>query len=131
MKNSSVIALLSILLVIKNSTTGTCLIRLDIRLISVYLYDKEKERKGALIYMTTYNTRGTCATEIDFDLTDGIVKNVKFKGGCQGNLQAISTLLEGMPAEEVIKKLKGITCGTKSTSCTDQLAIALQEQLQK
>ena len=81
--------------------------------------------------MTTYNTHGTCAKEINFDLNEGIVKNVKFIGGCQGNLQAISTLLEGMPADEVIKKLKGITCGEKSTSCTDQLAIALQEQMKK
>ena len=81
--------------------------------------------------MTTYNTHGTCASKIDFDLNDGIVRNVKFIGGCQGNLQAISTLLEGMPAEEVVKKLKGITCGDKPTSCTDQLAMALQEQMKK
>lgn len=81
--------------------------------------------------MTTYNTHGTCATKINFDLNDGIVRNVEFIGGCQGNLHAISTLLEGMPAEEVVKKLKGITCGDKTTSCTDQLAIALQEQMKK
>ncbi|MBP2628688.1 MAG: hypothetical protein H6Q68_3399 [Firmicutes bacterium] len=81
--------------------------------------------------MTTYNTQGTCSKEINFDLTDGIVKNVNFKGGCPGNLQAISSLLEGMPAAEVIKKLKGITCGNKTTSCGDQLAIALQEQIDK
>lgn len=79
----------------------------------------------------TYNTTGTCAKEIDFDLTDGIVSNVSFKGGCPGNLQAISVLLEGMPATEVIEKLKGITCGNKPTSCTDQLSNALLEQLQK
>lgn len=79
----------------------------------------------------TYNTTGTCAKEIDFDLTDGIVSNVSFKGGCPGNLQAISVLLEGMPATEVIEKLKGITCGNKTTSCTDQLTNALVEQLQK
>jgi len=81
--------------------------------------------------MTVYNTTGTCAQEIKFDLKDGIVKNVSFKGGCPGNLTAISSLLEGMSAAEVIKKLKGITCGAKSTSCTDQLAIALQQQLNK
>ena len=81
--------------------------------------------------MTTYNTKGICAKEIDFDLHEGIVKNVRFKGGCPGNLQAISSLLEGMSAEEVVKKLKGITCGDKTTSCTDQLAIALQEQMKK
>lgn len=79
--------------------------------------------------MTTYHTKGTCAKEIDFDLKDGIVSNVRFKGGCPGNLEAISSLLEGMPAEEVIKKFKGITCGEKSTSCSDQLAIALQQQM--
>ena len=79
--------------------------------------------------MITYNTTGTCAKEIDFDLNDGIVNNVRFKGGCPGNLQAISVLLEGMPAEEVIKKLQGITCGNKTTSCTDQLTNALLEQM--
>ena len=81
--------------------------------------------------MTTYSTKGTCAKEIKFDLTDGIVNNVKFIGGCPGNLQAISTLVEGMSAEEVIKKLKGITCGDKPTSCTDQLVMALQGQMNK
>ncbi len=81
--------------------------------------------------MTTYNTAGTCATEIDFDLKDGIVNNVRFKGGCPGNLQAISVLLEGMPATEVVKKLQGITCGNKTTSCTDQLTNALLEQMKK
>jgi len=87
--------------------------------------------KGDLINMSTYTTLGTCAREINFDLNDGIVKNVKFIGGCPGNLQAISSLLEGMSADEVIKKLKGITCGEKTTSCTDQLAIALQAQMKK
>lgn len=80
---------------------------------------------------TTYNTEGVCAKEIDFDLKDGIVTNVHFKGGCPGNLQAISVLLEGMPAEQVIQKLKGITCGNKVTSCTDQLTNALLEELNK
>lgn len=81
--------------------------------------------------MNTFNTEGVCAKEIDFDLNDGIVTNVRFKGGCPGNLQAISSLIEGMPAEEVIKKVKGITCGNKTTSCTDQLANALLEKLAK
>lgn len=77
--------------------------------------------------MTTYTTTGVCAKQIDFEVVDGIVKNVKFHGGCPGNLAALSTLLEGMPAEEVIKKLKGITCGQRNTSCSDQLATALEE----
>jgi uncharacterized protein (TIGR03905 family) len=81
--------------------------------------------------MTTYNTTGVCAKEIKFDIQDGIVKNVKFNGGCPGNLQAISVLVEGMPAEEVIKKLKGITCGNKTTSCTDQLVNAILKQMKQ
>jgi len=81
--------------------------------------------------MATYNTTGTCATKIGFDLKDGIVTNVRFTGGCPGNLQAISVLLEGMSAAEVINKLQGITCGNKTTSCTDQLTAALLEQLNK
>ena len=81
--------------------------------------------------MATYNTEGVCAKQIDFDLKNGIVSNVRFNGGCPGNLQAISVLIEGMPAEEVIKKVQGITCGTKTTSCTDQLANALREKLDK
>lgn len=81
--------------------------------------------------MTTYNTEGVCAKEIDFDLNNGIVSNVRFKGGCPGNLQAISSLIEGMSAEEVIKKVKGITCGNKTTSCTDQLANALIAKMGK
>ncbi len=81
--------------------------------------------------MATYNTEGVCAKQIDFDLKNGIVSNVRFNGGCPGNLQAISALIEGMPAEEVIQKVQGITCGTKTTSCTDQLANALREKLEK
>lgn len=81
--------------------------------------------------MTTYNTTGVCAKEIKFDLVDGIVRNVKFNGGCPGNLQAISVLVEGMPAEEVIKKLKGIKCGQKTTSCTDQFVNAILKQLEQ
>jgi uncharacterized protein (TIGR03905 family) len=81
--------------------------------------------------MSTYNTTGVCAKEIKFDIQDGIVKNVKFNGGCPGNLQAISVLVEGMPAEEVIKKLKGITCGNKTTSCTDQLVNAILKQMKQ
>ena len=79
--------------------------------------------------MATYNTAGVCATKIDFDLNDGIVSNVRFQGGCPGNLQAISALIEGMSAEEVVKRVQGIACGNKTTSCTDQLALALLEKL--
>ena len=74
----------------------------------------------------TYRTSGTCSQMINFDLEDGIVKNVYFVGGCNGNLQGIGSLVEGMKAEDVIERLKGIRCGMKSTSCPDQLAKALE-----
>ena len=74
-----------------------------------------------------YKTSGTCSSAIDFEVEDGSVKNVKFIGGCNGNTQGISKLVEGMPVEEVISRLEGIRCGFKSTSCPDQLAKALKE----
>ncbi len=77
----------------------------------------------------TFRTRGVCASAIGFDLEDGIVSNVSFMGGCNGNLKAISKLVEGMEAEKVISILEGNTCGFKKTSCADQLAIALKEAL--
>jgi uncharacterized protein (TIGR03905 family) len=76
-----------------------------------------------------YTTRGTCSRFINFDLEDGKVKNVEFIGGCNGNLKGIGSLVEGMPAEEVIRRLRGTTCGMKNTSCPDQLAKALEEAL--
>lgn len=79
--------------------------------------------------MQTYWTNGVCATEINFEIERGIVKKVNFIGGCQGNLQAISQLVEGLPVQEVIKKLQGIPCEDNPTSCADQLAKALKEHL--
>ena len=77
----------------------------------------------------TYRTNGTCSREIVFDLEDGIVKNISFQGGCNGNLKGVSSLAEGQKAEDVIKRLEGIKCGFKTTSCPDQLATALKEAL--
>ena len=74
-----------------------------------------------------YKPRGVCSQNIQFDIEDGIVKNVKYLGGCNGNLQGIGKLVEGMKVEEVIKRLEGVKCGIKSTSCPDQLACALKE----
>ena len=79
----------------------------------------------------SYKTKGTCSMKIDFDVEEGKVYNVKFTGGCHGNLQGISKLVEGMPAEEIIKRCSGIRCGFKQTSCPDQLACALAEALNK
>lgn len=77
----------------------------------------------------TYKTKGTCSTLIRFDLDDGIVSGVQFTNGCNGNLKAISKLVEGMEAEKVIELLDGNTCGMKPTSCADQLAKALTAAL--
>ena len=74
-----------------------------------------------------YKTSGVCAAAIDFEVEDGRVKEVKFIGGCNGNTQGISKLVEGMPVDEVISRLEGIKCGFKSTSCPDQLSKALKE----
>ena len=75
----------------------------------------------------TYRTKGTCSRSITFDIEDGVVRNVQFEGGCNGNLQGISRLVEGMKAEDAIERMRGIRCGFKSTSCPDQLAQALME----
>ena len=76
-----------------------------------------------------YRTQVTCSSKIAFDLENGTVKNVKFTGGCNGNLKGISSLVEGMKAEDAIERLKGIRCGFKSTSCPDQLARALEKAI--
>lgn len=74
-----------------------------------------------------YKTTGTCSSAIDFEVEDGIVKEVKFIGGCNGNTQGVAALVKGMPVDEVISRLEGIKCGFKGTSCPDQLAKALKE----
>ena len=76
-----------------------------------------------------YTTKGTCSREITFDVIDNKVRNVSFYGGCNGNLKGIGALVEGRPAEEVVKLLKGMKCGFKNTSCPDQLALALEKAL--
>ncbi len=74
----------------------------------------------------TFNTKGTCSRQITFELDGNIVKNVSFIGGCDGNLKAVSSLVEGLTVEEIEKRVKGIRCGFKSTSCSDQLALAVR-----
>lgn len=76
----------------------------------------------------TYHPQGTCSVQIDFDVDDqGRLHNVGFLGGCDGNLQGIGLLVEGMAVDEVRHKLAGVRCGYKSTSCPDQLATALAQ----
>lgn len=74
-----------------------------------------------------YKTQGVCSQMINFDIEDNKVRNVAFVGGCNGNLQGISRLIEGMDVNEAISKIEGIKCGFKKTSCPDQLAQALKK----
>lgn len=75
----------------------------------------------------TYKTKGTCSTAIAFDIDGDVIRNVAFTGGCNGNLKAISKLVDGMTVTQIEEKLKGNICGMKSTSCADQLAIAVRQ----
>ena len=75
----------------------------------------------------SYKTKGTCAQQIDFDIDGNVITNIQFYGGCNGNLKAISKLLEGATVEEIESKLLGNTCGQRPTSCADQLARAVRE----
>lgn len=81
--------------------------------------------------MYTYYPKGVCAGEIHFELDNNKIAKVNFIGGCNGNLQGISKLLEGLTVEDAINKLEGIRCGNKRTSCPDQLACALKELRKK
>ena len=75
----------------------------------------------------SYRTTGTCSSQIDVEVENGIVKDVHFTGGCNGNLQGISSLVKGMKVDDVIARLEVIRCGGKPTSCPDQLCKALRE----
>lgn len=76
-----------------------------------------------------YITQGTCSRVINFDVENGIVNDVEFIGGCNGNLKGIASLVKGMKVEDVISRLEGLTCGAKGTSCPDQFSKALKETL--
>ena len=80
----------------------------------------------------TFRLRGVCSQEMQVEVDDqGIIRDMRVLGGCSGNLQGISALVKGMPAEEAIKRLKGIRCGFKDTSCPDQFARNLEQALAK
>lgn len=74
-----------------------------------------------------YKTKNTCSTEIEFDIENNKIYNVRYTGGCNGNLKAISSLVEGMDIDEFQKRCKGIKCGFKDTSCIDQLSRAIEK----
>ena len=73
-----------------------------------------------------YKTQGTCSTDIDLDIENGVLKEVRYTGGCNGNLQGIAALVKGMRVDDVIARLEGIRCGSIATSCPDQLSKALR-----
>jgi uncharacterized protein (TIGR03905 family) len=79
--------------------------------------------------MNTYKTKGTCSSNIHFNVDNNILTDVEFVSGCPGNLIGIKNLVEGQPIDQIIQRLKGIPCGSKSTSCPDQLALALEEYI--
>ena len=79
----------------------------------------------------TYVTKGTCSRAIHFDIDGDKISNVRFDGGCNGNLKGIASLVDGMDIDEVIQRTKGIRCGYKPTSCPDQLANALKKAKEK
>ncbi len=76
-----------------------------------------------------YKTTGVCTREINLEIEDSVIKSVEFVGGCAGNTQGVARLVEGMEVSEAIKRLEGIKCGSRSTSCPDQLALALRQAL--
>ena len=78
----------------------------------------------------TYRTQNTCSQLISMDIDGDVVHNISFEGGCNGNLKAVSALVDGMTVSEIEEKLTGITCGRKSTSCGDQLAHAVRAAFQ-
>ena len=78
-----------------------------------------------------YKTKGTCAQVINFDIDGDTITNVSFEGGCNGNLKAVSILVDGMKVDEIESKLSGNICGFKNTSCADQLAKAVREAYEK
>ena len=79
----------------------------------------------------SYKTAGTCSVQIDFDINDNVISNIKFLGGCPGNLSALFKLLEGQTVEYIEEKLSGNLCGMRGTSCPDQVAKALEEYKKK
>lgn len=81
--------------------------------------------------MYSFKTSGVCSKQINFEVVDDKICNVHFEGGCDGNLQGVAKLLEGMGTQEAVKRLKGITCGGKATSCPDQFATAIQQLVLK
>lgn len=82
-----------------------------------------------MIKHVTYTPQGVCSRQIDIELEDGVIRSIRFTGGCHGNTQGVSALATGMRADEVIARLRGTDCKGRGTSCPDQLACALEQAL--
>ena len=80
---------------------------------------------------TVFRPRGVCSQKFEITLEDGRIEDIKITGGCHGNLQGIAALVKGQDAREVVERLRGIRCGFKSTSCPDQIALALEKALEE
>ena len=78
----------------------------------------------------TYKPQGVCSRQIDLDIENDVIVDAKFTGGCSGNTQGVAALVKGMSVEEAIKRLSGIHCGPRPTSCPDQLATALKQYVE-
>lgn len=78
-----------------------------------------------------FTPRGVCSAKIEFEINDGIINNVAFTRGCNGNTQGVGALCEGMEAKEVVRRLRGIDCGGRGTSCPDQLAMAIEKAIEQ
>jgi len=90
---------------------------------------KEERQRQSMVY--DYRPRGVCSQHMRFDVEEGVIRKVEVLGGCNGNLQGLSSLLVGMTPQEAVERLKGIRCGYKATSCPDQMAQALELILAK
>ena len=86
---------------------------------------EKREEKEEIVMKYRYKTQMTCSSEITFDIDGDVVRNIQFTGGCNGNLKAISKILDGWTADQIAEKLSGHTCGPRPTSCADQLARAV------
>ena len=101
----------------------------------ILCYNKIKEKffkggKRVTLFINmkyNYKTNSVCSREINFDINGNVITNISFVGGCNGNLKALSKVLDGYTVEEIENKLKGNTCGFRSTSCADQLSIAVRK----
>ena len=100
----------------------------DLKVTRLSVEKGEVDLTGQIDSMTyTYSPKGVCSSRIDLELENGVIRSVAFTGGCNGNLKGVCALLKGMTTDEAIARIRGITCGPKSTSCPDQISYAIEQ----